>query len=309
MQVSATRPATAPARRARLRTAFPPAMPPVRLPQRVALGDFSRAEGPWEIDWMRARADAEAALAAIDFSRPEIMMWIPGTDGKGVHHDFQLAADYLYGARPTGLSLTALPYEASWSLRRSLPTGLATMKLLLHGIKERFAQIEAAGRPRPKLLLAGLSQGAWIIGEAMADPELTGLVTRAITVGHPWMARHQYGDGHEPRVRVIGHVGDQITMEVAGSVGTGLDAMIAVRTGQIGKGLGSVVRAILANPLHGVLLLQNQLRNLGWLRPYLSDPHEYSMEMPRMVRYLRDGVLDASNEELDAARKARRATT
>ena len=50
------------------------------LPDRVELGTFSKADGPWTVDWVRAKRDALTALAAIDFSQPEIVVWVPGTD-------------------------------------------------------------------------------------------------------------------------------------------------------------------------------------------------------------------------------------
>ncbi|MCW2923411.1 MAG: hypothetical protein JWM98_815 [Thermoleophilia bacterium] len=279
---------------------------PLHLPATLPLGDFSRAGGPWTTDWARAHRDAEAAVAAIDFSRRDVVLWIPGTDGSGVHRDFARAAGYIYGDSGDA-SVSHMPYEASWDLGRSLPTGLATMRLMLAGIRERFAQLDAAGLPRPRLLLAGLSQGAWIIGEAMANPEDADLVTRAITVGHPWLARHQYTDGHDPRVKVINHVSDQITMPVAGNARTGLDAMSAVKTGHLMQHLGLVAAAILANPLHGLLLLQTQLREVPALRPLLAEPHNYVAEMPRMVQYLRTGVLDQTNDEIEAAQRAKQA--
>ena len=274
------------------------------LPAQLELGTFSKAGGPWDVDWKAARADAEATLASIDFSRRHVVMWVPGTDASGVHHDFQLAANYQYGESGDA-SVVALKYDAAWELRRSLPTGLATMKLVLEGIRQRLAAMPAS--QRPQVMLGGLSQGAWIIGEALADPKVGSVVTRAILVGHPWLAKTQYLDGHDPRVRVINHPGDQITMPVAGDAGVGLDAMIAVRTGKLGSEFGTVAKAILANPLHGVLLLHTTMRDhLGWLRPYLRDPHQYGYEMQRMVRYLKTGVLDRSDAEIDDIRNGRR---
>jgi hypothetical protein len=273
------------------------------LPAQMDLGVFSKAGGPWEVDWKAAHADAQATLASIDFTRSHVLIWVPGTDATGVHRDFQLAADYQYG-RGGDVSVTALKYDAAWALRRSLPTGLATMKLVLEGIRQRLEAMPAA--QRPKILLGGLSQGAWIIGEAAADPKLSGVITRAMLVGHPWLAKTQYTDDHDPRIKVLNHPGDQITMPVAGDAGVGLDAMIAVRTGKLGSEFGTVAKAILANPLHGVLLLHTTIRDhIGWLRPYLRDPHQYGYEMSRLVRYLRTGTLDRSDAELDDLRNGR----
>jgi hypothetical protein len=272
------------------------------LPARIELGTFSRAGGEWNVEWERAHVDARALLDSIDFSRRDIVIWVPGTSGSGVHHDFGLAVRDLYG-RGGDVSLVAMPYEASWELRRSLPTGLATFKLVLEGIRQRLAQLPAHLRPR--ILVSGESQGAWIIGESMADPRLGRVVDRAVLAGHPWLAKTQYLDGHDPRVRVINHLGDQITLPVAGDAGVGVDAMAAVRTGRLKTSIGTVAKAILANPLHGVLLLHTFARDVPWLRPYLRDPHYYVADMPRMVRYLRTGTLDPTDEDLSDARNGR----
>lgn len=273
------------------------------LPDRVELGTFSKAAGPWSVDWARARRDAITALDAIDFSQDEIVVWVPGTDATSVHHDFRQAMDYVYPNGHRGVSLSFMPYEASWDLRSSLPTGLATMKLLLEGIRQRLEAMPPAKRPKVKL--AGLSQGAWIIGEALADRRAGAIVDRAVLAGHPWLAKTQYLDGHDPRVRVINHRGDQIAMPVRGDIGVGMDAMSAVKTGALGANLGKVAQAIFANPIHGVLLLQGFAREVAWMRPFLRDPHVYGMEMPRLARFLKDGVFDVTDEEIDDAKRHR----
>lgn len=275
----------------------------VKLPATIELGTFSRAAGPWRPDFARARADALALLKTIDFSKREIVLWVPGTDATGVHPDFNRAMKYLY--QDGGLSLNALKYEATWDLRSSMPTGLATLKFVLEGIRQRLEAMPPGARP--KVRLAGLSQGAWIIGEALADPKVGRVVDRAALVGHPWLAAHRYENGEDPRVKVINHRGDQIAMEIKGNIGIGMDAMTAVRTGNLWKQFGTVAKAILANPIHGVLLLQNHLTGMDSLRPFTRDPHEYSMEMTRLVNYLKTGVMDKTNEELDEEKRKREA--
>lgn len=275
-----------------------------QLPATMSLGTFSRAAGPWTVEWERAHADAQKVLDSIDFSRRDIVIWVPGTDATSVHHDFAQAMRYQFDAESP--ALVHMQYEASWSLRRSVPTGLATMKLVLEGIRQRLAQRGDAAQHR--VLLAGESQGAWIIGEAIADPKVGPVVSRVALMGHPWLAAHHYDRGQDPRVREINHLSDQIAMKVSGDPGVGLDAMIAVRTGVLfqGNNLMTLMKAVLANPIHGVLLLQNQLREIPVLRPILHDPHKYSVEMPRLVNFLRTGVLDTTDEEIDDAKKARK---
>src|SRR5690606_29230316 len=133
-------------------------------------------------------------LASIDFSKRDIGLWGPGTDSLEVRPSFPAAPD---AADTRTVSLTHLTYEASWNRRRSVPTPAASSQLALEERKRR------GGNHR--VLLAGESQGAWIIGEAMADPHVGSVVDRAALLGHPWLAAHQYADSQDSRVKVVNH--------------------------------------------------------------------------------------------------------
>jgi hypothetical protein len=245
----------------------------------------SKAEGPWEVDWERAYADAQRVLDAIDFSKTDIVVWVPGTSNHGPHKDFKAAVEDSY--RGEGSNLVALEYEATWHLRRSLPTGMATLRLVLEGIRARGGDHH--------VLLGGESQGAWIIGEVAADPAVSGVIDRAVLLGHPWLAAHQYPNGQDPRIRVFNHEGDQVTLPVKGDITVGLDAMIAIRTLNL-SGLGDVVKALAANPNHGVLMLKNLLYALPLLKSLIRNPHVYGPDMTRAVEYLRHGRMPFSAE-------------
>lgn len=256
----------------------------------VPLGPISKAAGPWEVDWERAHADARRVIESIDFSKRDIVIWVPGTSNSGVHSHFEEAVRDSY--RDGSASLTALSYEATWHLRRSVPTGIATLKLVLEEIARR------GGNHR--VMLSGESQGAWIIGEAIADPAYGKVVTRALLMGHPWLAAHQYARGEDPRVQVVNHVGDQVTMPVKGNPTVGLDAMIAIRTLQLAKA-GSVLQALASNPSHGVLMLKSILYAIPGLKTILRNPHVYAPDMTRAVEFLRTGRLDPSEDDLRRA--------
>lgn len=244
-----------------------------QLPEAFDLGTFSVAGGEWDIDWDKARKDAARTLEGIDFSKSEIVIWVPGTSNHKVHSSFEQAVQQQYGSNA---SLVAMQYEASWEMRRSVATGLATLLLILEEIKRRGRHV----------VLAGESQGAWIAGEALAHPALGGVVKRSVIFGHPWLAKHQYLDGHDPRVKVINHEGDQVTLPIKGDPGVGLDAMVAMRTLKLQK-LGTVVKAIAANPLHGWLLLKSIAYAIPGLKKMFPNPHIYDMEMSDAVRFLR----------------------
>jgi hypothetical protein len=288
----------APAARAAAHSAAHPR--PWNLPARVELGEFCKAGGEWTVEWDRAQRDARAVLEQIDFSRRDIVIWVPGTDNNGMHKVFGAAARAAWSGEADQVSMVPMQYEATWNIRRSFPTGLATMKLVMEGIRQRLTERGELGRKR--VLLAGESQGGWIIGETMADPKIRPLVTRAITAGHPWLAKHQYEDGHDPVMRTINHTGDQVAMPVSGDITMGMDAMTAVRTGDIIPNIPKIVLGILQNPVHGVLILHNQLHGSP-IGPLLSDPHNYHVEFPRMVEFLRSGQLEVDPRDVERARR------
>ena len=248
----------------------------------------SKAKGEWTVDWERAYADAQKVLDAIDFSKRDIVIWAPGTSNHGPHPAFEEAVAEAY--RGQGSNLVALEYEATWHLRRSLPTGIATMRLVLEGIRARGGD--------HRVLLAGESQGSWIIGEVLADPAVSKVVDRAVLLGHPWLAAHQYNHGEDPRVRVINHAGDMVAMPVNGDPTVGLDAILAIRTLDISKA-GSLLKGIIANPKQGVELLKSITHAIPFVKDFIKDPHVYDGEMSRAVEFLRHGTLPISGDLAD----------
>jgi hypothetical protein len=255
---------------------------------RFEIGEVSTASGPWQVNWERAYADAQRVLDQIDFSKRDIVVWLPGTSNHGVHPAFRAAIDDSYKGQ--GSNAVALEYEAGWNLRQSVPTGIATMHLVLAGIRARGGD--------HRVLLAGESQGAWIAGEVMSDPTVGSIVDRAVLLGHPSLAKHQYADGQDPRVRVINHEGDLVAARVHGDVTVALDAMIAIHTLDVSK-LGEVLKALASNPSHGVSLLGGLLHQVPLLGSLLRDPHVYDGEMTRAVEYLKFGTLPFSRAYLD----------
>lgn len=253
----------------------------------------SKAGGEWTVDWERAHADAQRTLDAIDFSKRDIVIWVPGTSNHGPHKAFEAAVRDAY--QGDGSNLVALEYEATWHLRRSLPTGIATMRLVLEGIRARGGD--------HRVLLSGESQGAWIIGEVVADPAVSKVVDRAVLIGHPWLAAHHYDRGQDPRVRVINHAGDQVALPVRGNPTDGLDAMLAIRTLDLSRA-GALVKAIAANPDHGVKMLANIIYAIPFVKTLLKNPHVYDGEMTRAVEYLRHGTLPVSADYARLARLA-----
>ncbi|MCW2950318.1 MAG: hypothetical protein JWN41_1331 [Thermoleophilia bacterium] len=257
------------------------------------IGRMSRADGEFPVDEARARADAAKTLAQIDFSKRDLMLWVPGTDGHEVDSTFARAR--AYAAQPSdSVSLSAVDYMSTWDLRTSCPTGIATLKLVLAGIKARLG----ADMANHRVMLGGLSQGAWIIGEVMADRRYSDIVQRAVLMGHPWLAAHQYNSGQDPRVRVVNHFDDQVTLPVAGSAADGLDTMAAIHTGHLSSHLPEAIRAIAHNPHHGWLLARGYTYEWPIFKGIWQDAHNYLEDMLRGYVYLATGAFVPSDRQV-----------
>lgn len=243
----------------------------------IPLGTIMRGGGDFEVDWARAHADAQLTLQRMNLRSSKLVLWVAGTSNRGVHPAFQDAADEALRWFELGsTSVSALVYEPTWDLRRSVGTGLATLLLVLQHLRRLGYQGE--------VLVAGESQGAWIIGEALAHPQLGSVITRAALLGHPWLAAHQYPQS-TARVRVTNHVGDQVALPVKGDLAKALDAMVGVRLLQLGK-LDDAARVLAQNPEHAVALLRSAILALPGARALIRDPHNYSAEMTRVVEWL-----------------------
>jgi len=268
---------------------MPDGVPPID----IDLDSISIADGHWEVDAERAEADAAAVLAALDFDRRVLVVWAPGTSRDDVHPEFRRA---LQAAMADGsgvafgeASLATLHYEASWHIRRSAPTGMATLKRVLAGIRERTAHSSLDH----VILLAGESQGAWIIGELLADPDVGDVPTRAVLMGHPSLAGHEYVNGEDPRAVVINNEFDQVTLDVNGDPALCLDAMIAMRTLTFHqpRHLPKTFRALTTNWDHVGLMLLSIGYQVPRVRNVLRDHHDYAPDMPRAVDFLFTGEL------------------
>lgn len=275
-----------------------PAAPLPSVPGGV--GNPSRVGGLWPADLARAQADARKVLQSIDWSKRDIAIWVPGTSCHEVHPAFEAAVRESWSNG--GVSLTRLDYEASWNMRPSVATGLATLKLVLAGI--------AAHGGSHQVMLSGESQGAWIIGEAAADPLLRRVITRAVLFGHPFVAAHHYEDGHDPGIVEVNNPGDQVSAPIAGDVENAFESMLAIRQLQLWK-LPGVVKALAQNPIHGWMLLMTAVRAIPGAKKLIIDPHDYSKQMTTAVEYLRHGHFNDGSDAVarhaaEAAAAARR---
>jgi hypothetical protein len=226
------------------------------------------------------------ALSLIDFSKRDIIIWVPGTRSFSVNEAF---ADALAEKHRTGdYSLTAMRYMASWDLRPSVATGLESLRLLLQGL--------TAHTGNHRIILAGESQGAWLIGEAMSDPKLRKVVHRAALLGHPASARHHYESGYDPGIVEINDTWDHITIPVPGRPDIAVDTMAAIRKGDMSNP-GRIIRTLLTAPLHGLLMIGSTARS--FLGEWEYDPHNYDWRMGEAA----DFVLAGRQDQADRRRR------
>ena len=236
--------------------------------------------GDWTPDMALAVHDAKIALDSIDWSKHDLVMWVPGTDNHSVHPVFAAAVHQAWS--DGSASLSVMNYMASWDLRKSGATGVATLKLVLAGI--------AAHGGNYNVMLGGESQGAWVIGEAMADPMLRAVVHRAVIMGHPFVAAHHYDDGHDPGIVEINNPGDQVSAPVKGDVGNAIDAMAAMQKRELWK-IGAILKAGIDNPNQvGLILLAIVRATIG--KSFMKEPHEFSAHMTAAVEFLKNGVFN-----------------
>ncbi|MCW2928854.1 MAG: hypothetical protein JWM86_2822 [Thermoleophilia bacterium] len=228
---------------------------------------------PGEVDHERARADAERTLASLDFSRPDLVLWVPATGSHTIPADWQRATTEQFGDRA---SLALVDYPAATDFNDSVSTGQETLRLVLAGIAERGGE--------HRVSIAGHSQGAWVIGDRIADPTIGRMVDRAILYGHPAPARVDWSRSGDPRVRQVDHPDDPFTWDVTGGH-QALAAIDEIRDGRgadghrlevrdtIQRGL-TVAATALVNPALAAYLVGQRVTAQSW--EGTRDPHHYT---------------------------------
>jgi hypothetical protein len=225
---------------------------------------------------------ARAVVESIDWSRPVIVVWIPGTSGRDVPEH---VAESLQ--RRGGHAAVAMPYEATWRLRESVPDGEATLRELL-------PLLAARRRRGQRIVLLGESQGAWIISSIMRDPALGRIVDRAGLVAHPAMApahAHEATSDEivrlDARVREFNAHDDVVTRDVGDSADAVLEVVDSFARLEIGRALAKALGVAVTNPALVQALVASQLFRLRGE----DNPHETDGLVDDAV----DWVLDAPN--------------
>ncbi len=238
---------------------------------------------PGDIDHERARADADRALAAIDFSKPEIVLWVPATNSHSIPDDWQKGVEQQFGQRA---SSSLVDYPANVNFNDSVSTGMETLKLVLAGIAER------GGHHR--VTLGGHSQGAWVIGDALQDPGVGRMVDKAVLYGHPAPAKVDWSGDVDPNVQQVDDPDDPFVWDLIGGH-QALKAIDELNDGRTREGDGLDIGDYLSR---GALLLNTALSNPA-LSAYLigrhvipeaehsgRDPHNYVAQYADGVKFL-----------------------
>ncbi len=250
-------------------------------PQAAELRD-TQLQVPGEIDHARARADADKALAAIDFTKPEIVLWVPATNSHSIPDDWQAGVEQAFGSRA---SSSIIDYPANANFNDSVSTGMETVKLVLAGIAER------GGHHR--VTLGGHSQGAWVIGDALQEPKVGASVDKATLYGHPAPARVDWEDS-DPNVQQVDDPDDPFVWDVAGGQ-QALKAIDDIHDGetdtgeQLGlgdyltKGVGLLGTA-LQNPALSAYLIGKHVISERYDSRH--DPHNYRAQYAAGAKFL-----------------------
>jgi hypothetical protein len=246
----------------------------------------ARLQVPGDIDHARARADADRALAGIDFSKPNISLWVPATGSHTVPDSWRASIE----AGPDGqhTSVSVVDYPATTDFNDSVSTGMETLKLVLAGIAERGGSHRVA--------LAGHSQGAWVIGDTIDDPAIARSIDRAVMYGHPAPARVDWSKSNDPNVQQVDDAADPFTLPLEG----GRQALQAVDELQDGAGpsrspldlggvfsrIGTIVKSALDNPRLASYLLGKHVNPESSGYVAAADPHHYDSQYAGGARFL-----------------------
>lgn len=246
-------------------------------------------------DHFDARTYADRILANIDWSKRDIILNVPGTGDRLVLNGMRLALARTFAAHEAAFAF--VDYDTNWDFQRSVPKGLDVLKLVLAGI--------AAHGGDHRIFLFGQSQGALVIGEAMADRKLTAMVERAAIWGHPNIARHHYPTGVDPRVWEFSNADDPVAYPLKGSAHEFIESLGKLFGGDYMAALPPIAKGVLRNLPGGIWAGLWLMRGKVIPTSLMNDPHGYDHAYTTGMRFLREGML--MNTVLSAVDASQRA--
>lgn len=247
---------------------------------------FTPAHGTFELNWDAARRYAQQTLAALDFSKRDLVIYVPGTGSTQMYGPLEQALQGAFTKAQRPYSVATLQYEASAQFRQSVPTGIAALRLVMAAI--------AAHPGQHRVTLVGISQGAWIGAEVLADASLRKIVDRAVLVARPSTSLHRFDRGEDSAVIEFSHPSDFAIREIKGDPTKALDTSIALLTGGIVKAFPNVLSALSRDPSLIVPLLRLLLLQAPVIGGLFPNPHDYEKEMPLVAAYLAGAALGST---------------
>lgn len=168
--------------------------------------------------------------------------------------------------------MALLDYPATFDLPSSAATGMVALQELLARIAEQGGD--------HRVVLAGHSQGSWVIADTLAEPAAHAMVDRAVLLGNPGFAQAHYADRRDGKVVEVDHEGDVFAAPVADRRGLleGLDGWNDGDTGAIPE----LVAGGVQNPLLSGYVAAKAIDPLRWA----DDPHRYEGAMSDAAAWL-----------------------
>lgn len=222
----------------------------------------------------QARAEADSVLAALDRTKQDLVLWLPGTYMPGAPKAFRDALTERLGSN---VSLASFPTHNDYYVQRGAVDSAAALDLVV-------GDLARTRRPGQRILLAGDSQGAWSIGEAMQHPQVAAAVDRAVLTGNPGVSAHQYDDASDPKVRELFNEGDTVAADYRGDASLMVNAAERFLQGEPAQVL-RMVPAVVNNPAAAVRAVSSAV-SIRFFDGYEHDPHNYDPRAGEAVGWL-----------------------
>lgn len=137
----------------------------------------------------------------IDLTKDVIVLWVPGTSNHAIPDTFSSLVNQQFSS----VSIHLVDYMASWSFSKSLPNGEYNLTAVLDYLSKHL-------RKGQRLMLAGESQGAWVISDVLSDSKYKSLVDKVVLLGHPGVSERHFTN--DSKVLEINHPQDVTTIPV-----------------------------------------------------------------------------------------------
>jgi hypothetical protein len=200
---------------------------------------------------------------------PPIVIWVPGTSNHAVNPAFAQAL-------PDDITPVLVDYMATWQLTESVPDGVKNLQQALRAAQRRRKKGQ-------RILLAGESQGAWVISQTLTDSRYVKIVDGAVLLGNPGTAPLHFGK--EGSYREIDHRFDFATFKWTDSPLLP-KAITDVMSGSIVSDVTMFASILIRHPLRAAVSGFLLLKELPLLDKIIPDPHDYSGDMATAVAWL-----------------------